>query len=120
MTVSKYIIPLLVIIALFVGFFLRTAFTQPTTEVHFGSGEGTRLECVVEGIRCKGTATFFSNMYEGVPGITGITTYASEHKAVFTYNPDLITPDSIRAVMESPIMLNDGTQQRFFRCLSMD
>ncbi len=120
MSISKYIIPVLVIIALFGGFFLRTAFTQPSTEVSYGSGDGVRLECEVEGIRCKGTAEFFSSMYEGVPGINGITTYASEHKAVFTYDPELITPDSIKAVMEAPIMLNDGTQHQFYRCVSME
>lgn len=120
MAISKYVIPILVIVALLGGFFLRTVFTQPTTDISYGSDEGVRLECVVEGIRCKGTAEFFSSMYEGIPGINGILTYASEHKAVFTYDPELITPDSIKAVMEVPIMLNDGSKHQFYRCVSME
>ncbi|UCD16538.1 MAG: hypothetical protein JSV44_08710 [Candidatus Zixiibacteriota bacterium] len=120
MTIPKYIIPMLVIIALFGGFFLRSAFTQPSTEVSFGSGEGKRLVCIVEGVRCKGTAAFFTSLYDGVSGITGITTFASEHKAVIMYDPGLITRDSIRAIMEAPIPLRDGTSQQIFRCISME
>ena len=120
MNIPKYIIPVLVILTLFGGFYLRTAFTQPTTTATFGEGEGTKLECVVEGVKCKGTARFFTMLYEDVPGISGIETYASDRQVVFTYDTSVITPDSIRAIMEAPVLLNDGSSVQVFRCLSME
>ena len=118
MNIPKYIIPVLVILTLLGGFYLRTAFTQPTTT--FGESEGTKLECVVEGVKCKGTARFLTMLYEEVPGISGIETYASDRQVVFTYDPSVITPDSIRAIMEAPVLLNDGSRVQVFRCLSME
>ncbi len=120
MNIPKYIIPVLVILTLFGGFYLRNAFTQPTTIATFSASEGTRLVCVVEGVKCKGTASFFTMLYEDVPGISGIETYASDHRVVFTYDPSVITADRIRAIMEAPIPLNDGTHAQVFKCLSME
>ncbi|MDH4156071.1 MAG: hypothetical protein OEW00_02195 [candidate division Zixibacteria bacterium] len=120
MNIPKYTIPLLVILSLVGGFLLRNAFTQPSTSVNFhDQREGARLECIVEGVKCKGTAYFFTTLYDGVPGIIGIETFATEHKAVFTYDPELISPAEIRSIMEAPIPMRDGTGQQVFRCLSM-
>ena len=120
MKVSKYIVPLLVVIALFGGYALRAAFTQPTTNVSLGSSEGSKLECIVDGVRCKGTANFFTMLYKDVPGISGIETFATERRAVFTYDPAVITPDEIKAIMEAPIPLRDGSRVQVFTCLSME
>ena len=119
MSLPKYIIPLLVIAALFGGYFLRSAFTQPTTAVEFTQSEGARIVCAVEGLKCKGTANFFTKLYENTPGIASIETYGSEHKAIFVYDPSVISQDEIRAVMEQSIRLRDGTYRQVFKCLSM-
>ena len=120
MNIPKYTIPLLVILSLVGGFLLRSAFTQPSTSVNFDhQGEGATLECIVEGVKCKGTAYFFTTLFDGVPGIIGIETFATEHKAVFTYDPEVITPDEIRSIMEAPIPMRDGTARQVFKCLSM-
>ncbi len=120
MRIPKYTIPLLVILTLFGGYTLRAAFTQPTTQIGDGLAEGSRLECTVAGVKCKGTARFFTSLYEEVPGIRGIETYATEHRVIFTYDPETISPDEIRAVMEQLILLNDGREVQVFECLSQE
>ncbi|MFH1374684.1 MAG: hypothetical protein ABII79_12895 [bacterium] len=120
MNVPKLIVPVLVVIALFSGYFLRTAFTKPSTVVTQGTGEGKKLECTVAGVRCKGTARFLTSLYENVPGVNGIVTYAADRRVIFTYDPDIITPDSIRAIMEAPILFDDGSSVQVYECLSME
>jgi hypothetical protein len=120
MNINRWTLPVLVIVALFGGYFLRLVFTQPTTQTKFEAQTGSKkIECVVEGLKCKGTAGFFTKMYEDVQGISAIETFATEHKAIFTYDPAVITPAEIKAVMETPVPLNDGTTQQVFKCLAM-
>jgi len=120
MRLPKIILPILVFAAIFGGYFLRTAFTQPSTSVVFQQKTGASVVFIVEGLKCKGTATFFSSLYENVPGIISIETVASDHKATFVYDPKIITPDSIRAVMEQVIQFDDGSSAQIFECLSVD
>ncbi|MFZ5433367.1 MAG: hypothetical protein ACOZB3_06280 [Calditrichota bacterium] len=119
MKIATFIIPLLVVAALVSGYFLRTPLTQPTTEVTFTESGGARATYIVDGLKCKGTANFFTNLYKDVPGIAGITTFATEHRAIFTFDPKVITADSIRAIMEAPIRLRDGSSRQVFACQSM-
>ena len=118
MRLPRFIIPLLVISALLVGYGLRANFTRPTTAQTFAIGIGAKASFVVDGVRCKGTAMFFSSLYEDVPGVIGIETFAGERTAVFTYDAKIITPDRIKAIMETPIAFEDGTTQQVFRCVS--
>lgn len=119
MKIPRMLLPLLVVAALFGGYLLRAQFTQPTTSVAFQRGGSARLECVVDGVKCKGTAAFFTQLYDGVPGISSIETFATEHKAIFTYEPNVITPAQIRQIMEAPIPLRDGSRRQVFQCVSM-
>jgi len=127
MNISKYIIPVLVIATMFGGYFLRHAFTQPTTSTVFESSqsggnqaENITLTCKVQGVKCKGTANFFTKLYTDIAGISTLETVASEHKAVFTYNPKVISSGDIRAIMEKPIRLKDGSTKQIFTCLEME
>ena len=120
MTVPKFMIPVLVIATLFGGYFLRNAFTQPTTNVTVGTGEGKTLTCVVDGVKCKGTATLFTSLYTDTAGINRIETFAADHRVVFSYDPAVITPERIRTIMETPILLDDGTSVQVFKCLTME
>lgn len=120
MRISRFVIPVLVIATLFGGYFFRLAFTQPTTQVAYQQTTGETAAFIVDGIRCKGTAAFFSSLYDSIPGIIGIETFATEHKAIFTYDAEVISVDSIRAIMEAPILFDDGTSQQVFRCLSVE
>lgn len=119
MSVSKYLLPILVVAFLSGGYVLRLGFTQPTTQVTFDKVGQARLECVVEGLKCKGTASFFTRLYAGRPGIASIETFGTEHLAVFTYDPSVITADEIRWIMEAPVPLNDGRRVQVFRCEDM-
>ncbi len=120
MRIPGFVIPILIAIALAGGYFLRSAFTQPTTSVIHSDRSGTMSVFIVEGLKCQGTASFFSSLYDSIPGIYGITTYATEHKAVFNYEPEKLSTDSIRAVMEATIFFDDGTSGQFFKCLSVE
>ncbi len=120
MRIPRLIIPLLLFVALLGGYFLRTAFTQPTTNIAYDTKAGSQVVCVVDGLKCKGTAGFFTSLYDNMPGIIGIETFATEHKAVITYDPNVIGPDNIKQVMEQEILFQDGSREQVFRCLSMD
>lgn len=120
MKISPWILPILLVLTLFGGYGLRTAFTQPTTTNVSGELAGSKLTAIVDGLKCKGTANYFVSLYDSTAGIAGIETFASEHKAVFTYDPDQITPDSIKAIMEQVIKFEDGTEAQIYECLSME
>jgi hypothetical protein len=119
MNVPRLLIPFLVIAAISAGFVTRTSLTKPTTDTVFGSGGTREVECVVTGLKCKGTANFFTKLYDNVPGIASITTFATEHRAVFRYDPNMTTPEQIRTVMEQTITFRDGTSRQIFECQTM-
>lgn len=120
MRISKWVVPALVVVTLLGGYFLRLAFTQPTTAVVLTDGTGAKLQCTVQGVKCKGTAGFFTTLYQETPGIHGIETFATEHRVIFTYDPQKISPEEIRGIMEQTIEFTDGTSAQVFTCLSMD
>lgn len=120
MRIPHTLIPALVVVALGGGYLLRNAFTQPTTNIAYNTAAGAKVTFIVDGVKCKGTAAFFSSLYDSVQGIIGIETFATEHKAIFTYNPSVITPDSIRTIMEAELPFNDGTSGQVFKCLSVE
>lgn len=117
--VPAYAFAVLALLALSGGYSLRAAFSMPTTAVSFSASAGARTEFVVEGLKCKGTAGFFASRYEDVPGIGSIETFASEYKAVITYDPKVINAEGIRAVMEAPVEYGDGTREQVFTAVSM-
>ena len=120
MRIPRLLIPAIVIVSLFGGYFLRSAFTQPTTAVAYDQTSGVQATFIVDGVKCKGTAAFFTSLYDSIPGIIGIETFATEHKAIFTFDPGTISRDSIRAIMEAPIPFDDGTTEQIFKCLSVE
>jgi hypothetical protein len=120
MRIPKLLIPTVVIASLFGGYFLRSAFIQPTTTIAYNQKSGAKVTFIVDGVKCKGTAAFFTSLYDSTPGIIGIETFASEHKAVFTYDPERISRDSIRTIMEAPIPFDDGTSEQIFKCMSVE
>jgi hypothetical protein len=114
----KYIIPIIVVVFIFAGYHSRRLFTQPTTGVAYESRRGeAKLVCIVEGLKCKGTANFFNGLFRDTPGITNIETFASEHKAVFHYRPQEISPADIKFIMEQKVTLRDGSQTQVFKLL---
>jgi len=119
MRLPRVLIPVLVVLALAGGYGLRIPFTRPTLTKVFADRTGEQATFVVDGIRCWGTARFFTSLYEATPGVFSIQAYASERKAVFTFNPEDISRARIQEIMEAPIPLNNGTTSQFFRCISV-
>jgi len=119
MRLPTIVIPVLVTLALAAGYGLRASFTRPTTVQTFAEGTGVKATFIVDGVRCKGTAMFLSSLYEDIPGILGIETFAGERTAVFTYDPKIVTRDRIRTIMEAPIPFKDGTTSQVFKCMSV-
>jgi len=120
MRIPHTVVPALVIAALTGGYFLRAAFTQPTTNIAYDKRAGATATFIVDGVKCKGTAGLFTSLYDSTQGIIGIETFATEHKAIFTFDPAMITRDSIRAIMEAPFPFADGTKSQIFKCLSVE
>ena len=120
MRIPKLAIPILVVVALFGGFFLRNAFTQPSTSATMGAAGTASVECIVDGVKCKGTASLFTSHFEGVAGIGTIETFAADHRALITYDPSIISTDDIRKKIDSPVALDESTSVAFFKCVSMN
>lgn len=115
MKIPKLAIPIAVILFVAGGYLLQPVFFFPTTETAFSAVGDSRVEFIVEGLRCRGTAAFFVTLFEDTPGIESITTYAVDHKSVFVYDSKLITPDRINSIFEKEFRMNDGTFQSVFR-----
>lgn len=120
MRVPSIVLPLLIAAAIFSGYAMRNTFTQPTTNSVYSATPVESVTCTVQGVKCKGTANFFTQLYDGTAGIASITTFASDHEVVFEYDPALITKERIREIMEAPIPLRDGTSRQLFFCESME
>ncbi len=120
MPLPRIILPILVALALTGGFTLRNLFTRPTLTWTVADRPGEKAVFVVDGLRCRGTAQFLASLYENTPGILSIQAFATERKAVFTFDPRVISRDRIRGIMEAPVPFNDGTTGQVFRCLSVD
>ena len=115
MKVPKIAIPLLVLLFVVGGYAFQTVFFFPTTDIAFSAVGDSTVEFTVDGLRCRGTAAFFTSQFEDTPGIQSITTYAANHKAVFVYDSRLITPDRIKSIFETEFRMQDGTFQSVFR-----
>lgn len=105
----------LALLALFGGYNLRAAFTRPTTSDDFGARPGAKVTFTVEGLRCKGTASYLASLFENEPGVASVVTYAAEHKAVFAYDPALTSPEKLKAVIERPVKDDEGNSEEFYK-----
>ena len=119
MRLPPVIVPILVVVALVGGYGLRTVFTQPTLTKVFTDQSGETATFVVEGIRCWGTAQLFTSLYRDAAGVFSIQAYASERRAVFTFDPRVISREQVRAIMEAPIPFRDGSARQVFKCVSI-
>jgi hypothetical protein len=115
MKVPKMTIPLLVLLFVVGGYAFQSVFFFPTTDIAYSAVGDSTVEFTVDGLRCRGTAGFFTSQFENTPGIESITTYAVNNKAVFVYDSSIITPDRIKSIFETEFRMQDGTFQSVFR-----
>ncbi len=117
MKLPKIIIPILVLVLMVGGYFLQSMFFFPTNEIALGATGDSTVEFTVDGLKCRGTSGFFTGMFENVPGIESITTYAANHKAIFVYDSRLIDPHKIQVIFEREFKMQDGTFQPMFKAV---
>lgn len=115
MKIPKLTIPLTVLLFIVGGYVLQTVFFFPTTNAVFSATGDSTVEFTVEGLKCRGTAAFFTDMFKSTPGIESITTYAADHRAVFVYDSRQITPDRIKVLFEREFKMQDGSFSSVFR-----
>ena len=114
MRVPKLIIPALIVIFIVGGILIQPLFYFPTTEVAFAAQGDSTVEFVVDGLKCRGTAGFFTNLFSDVDGIESITTYATTNSAIFIYDSKKIDADRIAMLFQREFKLQDGSFHKFF------
>lgn len=119
MVVPKLSIPILVVTSLTAGFQLRVFFVQPTFSAEFPGRTDSAVECVVDGLRCRTMSQLFVDRYRDTPGIASIECYASERKAVISYDSSLLSKQRIQEIMEQAQWYPDGTIRQDFTCETM-
>jgi len=115
MKLPKLAIPIVVLIFIIGGYFAQSLFFFPTTEVAFGATGDSEVEFIVDGLKCRGTAEFFTELFQDVEGIESIVTYAASHRAIFRYDSSRISPDRIAMIFQKEHRLQDGTFMQFYR-----
>jgi hypothetical protein len=99
---------------------LRGAFIYPAARVTLGesgSVDGSlvrKVEMIVQGVKCKGTAEYFLSRYKDQEGILDLEAYAADHKVIVTYDISKIDTDRIRAIGEAPVRVRSGELRKFF------
>jgi len=114
MRLPKLTIPIIVLLFVLGGYFAQSMFFFPTTEVALGAAGDSEVEFKVQGLKCRGTASHFTSLFEGVAGIEKITTFAAKNQAIFRYNSSEISPDRIAMIFQKEHRLEDGTFYQFY------
>ena len=123
MRLPNIIVPASVLVAAGTAYPLKEAFNVPSTQVTNAASSSTAsktVEMIVEGVKCRGTANFFSSRIRGLPGILDITTYAADHRVVISFDPAKTDTNAIRAASEAPVRGRDGQMNSFFRVTSLE
>ena len=115
MRIPRITIPLLVLVFIAGGYAFQSVFFFPTTEAAFSASGDATVEFIVDGLRCRGTAAFFTQLFSSTSGIESITTYAADRRAVFVYDSKAISADRIKTIFEREFRMQDGSFQNVFR-----
>lgn len=81
--------------------------------------ESRKVEMVVQGLHCRGTANFFVRKIGETPGLLSLTTFVQKHSAQIEYDPTLIGIEEIRREIEEPVRLRDGRMARPFKVVEI-
>ncbi len=112
------------IVALFFAGAIMIANTWqlPSTEHIFTipSGKTVKLEMIVEGVKCRGTANFFSELMSRTKGVSSVTTFVQEHRVIIEYDQTMISEEEIIATIDNPALLPDGGKVDAFFVLEVN
>ncbi len=110
------IIPVAVVLLILVAFATTDAYRVPTLEVQFVEQRPETVETIeyeVAGLTCRGKSMGFANMIGSTPGVISVTTYTRKNTAIIEYDPELITPDEIQRLFESPFVYEEQEYNLF-------
>ena len=105
------------VLVTFLGVVLAANMWELPTQQHQFSKDASaasQVEMIVDGLRCRGTSTFFVNALSSIDGIVSVDTYVQEHRAVISFNPERISVEGIRQTIEAPVRLQNGQVVRPF------
>ncbi len=84
---------------------------------HDHEGGTAKLDLIVHGVRCYGTANFLRQHIADVPGIISLVAYGANHRVVIVYDSTLTSAEEIKRAIESPVKTRRGAV-RFFKVRS--
>lgn len=116
MKVHPVLLPPMVVAAFFATILGGQLWELPTMQHEFSTiqSEGREVAMIVDGLHCRGTSNYFVSRLEDTPGLLGVATYVQEHRAVIQYDPEVISVEEIREIIEDFVFLPDGRMVRPF------
>lgn len=128
MKVSRWIVPILIVLLIAVGLSAASFFAIPSVTVDFPVDEATRRELirtvvlVVDGIKCVDTARMACSTLEALPGMIRYVAYASNNRVEISFDPTRTNVEAIRAAIEGPVYDEEFEEYLFhlFTVLEID
>jgi hypothetical protein len=128
MKVSRWIVPILIVLLIAAGLSAAGLFAIPSVTVDFPVDEATgtelirTVEFVVDGVMCVDTASrACSTLYE-LPGVIRYVAYASHNRVEITFDPARTNVEAIREAIEGPVYDEESEKFLFhlFQVLEID
>jgi hypothetical protein len=107
MRVSRWAVPVLVIIAAATGIGAARFLAAPSFTRDYAAAAGARIETVrfvVRGLKCVDTARQVAGQLADEPGVLRCVAYASRNEAQVTYDASITGPQALRAAIEGPVV----------------
>jgi len=128
MKVSRWVVPVLIVLLIAAGVFGAGTFTIPSLTIDFPTEEKTAPESirtavfVIEGVRCVDTARTAASALEDTPGVIRYVAYASRNRVEILYDATRTDEETLREAIEGPVY--DQVSQEFlfhvFKVLEID
>lgn len=108
MTVSKWIVPIMVVVLTAAGLGVAQLFSIPTVELDFVDTVDVPqkvavMTMIIPGVRCADAAKSAASNVEGIAGVVRFVGFASHNRVEITYDPQLTDPASLVEAIEGPV-----------------
>jgi copper chaperone CopZ len=128
MKVSRWVVPVLIVLLIAVGLFGADTFAIPSLTINFAEDKKTAAESirtvvfVVDGVKCVDTARSASSTLEEIPGVIRYVAYASRNRVEITYDATRTGVESLREAIEGPVYDEASREFLFhvFKILEID
>jgi hypothetical protein len=128
MKVSRWVVPVLIVLLIAVGLFGADTFAIPSLTITFPGNEKAAADSirtvvfVVDGVKCVDTARKASSTLKEIPGVIRYVAYASHNRVEIAYDATRTGVESLREAIEGPVY--DEASQEFlfhvFEVLEID